>query len=52
MSIKEELYENLDFSILRDNNEINETTIREEIILPLLKRLGYKRDTTLYVNCI
>ena len=45
MSIKEELYENLDFSILRDNNEINETTIREEIILPLLKRLGYKRDT-------
>lgn len=40
-SIKEILWSNVDFKGLRDNLEFKEDSVREVIILPLLKYLGY-----------
>ena len=40
-SIKETLWGNLDFRGLKDNHEFKEDSVREVIILPLLKYLGY-----------
>ena len=43
-SIKEILWGNIDIQGLRDNYEFKEDSVREEIILPLLRYLGYKRE--------
>lgn len=43
-SVKEKIFGDLDFSSLRDNLEFKEDSVREEIIMPLLKYLGYGRD--------
>lgn len=43
-SIKEELFGNIDFSTLKDNLEFKEDSVREVIILPLLKYLGYRQE--------
>ena len=43
-SIKEILWGNFDFSGIKDNHEFKEDSVREVIILPLLKYLGYGED--------
>lgn len=43
-SIKEILWGNLIFRELKDNHEFKEDSVREVIILPLLKYLGYGED--------
>lgn len=43
-SLKEELFGNFDFSTLRDNHEFKEDSVREVIILPILKYLGYSQE--------
>ena len=43
-SIKEILWGNIDIQGLRDNYEFKEDSVREEIILPMLRHLGYKRE--------
>lgn len=43
-SVKEEIFGNLDFSSIRENLEFKEDSVREEIISPLLKYLGYDHD--------
>lgn len=43
-SVKEILWGNLDFSKIKDNHEFKEDSVREVIILPLLKHLGYGAD--------
>lgn len=43
-SIKDELWNDFDFQKLKDNHEFLEDSVREELILPLLKKLGYGRD--------
>ncbi|MBO4827405.1 MAG: type I restriction enzyme HsdR N-terminal domain-containing protein [Prevotella sp.] len=43
-SIKEILWRNIDFHELKNNHEKKEDTVREVIILPLLKYLGYRED--------
>ena len=43
-SIKEILWSGIDFQGLKDNQEFKEDSVREEIILPLLKYLGYGVD--------
>jgi len=40
-SIKDLLFNGLDFSKLRDNHEFKEDSVREVIILPILEHLGY-----------
>lgn len=43
-SIKEILWGNLNLRDLKDNHEFKEDSVREVIILPLLKYLGYGKD--------
>ena len=43
-SVKEKIFGDLDFTSLRDNLEFKEDSVREEIIMPLLKNIGYGRD--------
>lgn len=43
-SIKEELFGDIDFSELRDNRQFLEDSVREEIILSLLRHLGYGHE--------
>ena len=43
-SIKEILWGNFDFRGLKDNHEFKEDSVREVLILPLLKYLGYGED--------
>lgn len=43
-SIKEILWKDIDFLELKNNHEKKEDTVREVIILPLLKYLGYSED--------
>ena len=43
-SIKETLWGEFDFQSFKDNHEKKEDTVREVIILPLLKYLGYGED--------
>ena len=40
-SVKETLWGNLDFRAIKENHEFKEDSVREVIILPLLKYLGY-----------
>lgn len=44
-SIKEELFGFFDFSTLRENLEFKEDSVREVIIAPLLKYLGYGQES-------
>ena len=43
-SIKDFLWGNIDFLSLKDNREFKEDSVREVIILPLLKYLGYGEE--------
>lgn len=43
-SVKEILWSNFDFRSLKDNHEFKEDSVREVLILPLLKYLGYGED--------
>jgi len=42
MAIKEKLFGALDFDTLADNQDFKEDSVREVIILPILKELGYQ----------
>ena len=42
--VKEAIFGNLDFSAIRNNPEFKEDSVREEIIMPLLKYLGYGHE--------
>ena len=44
-TIKEELFGNIDFSELKNNHEFKEDSVREEIILSLLRHLGYGHES-------
>ncbi len=43
MGIKEKLFGDLDFRILSENPDFKEDSVREVIILPILKELGYQQ---------
>lgn len=43
-SIKERLFPSVNFSTIQDNPNFKEDSVREVIILPLLKELGYKEE--------
>ena len=43
--IKEKLFGNLDFNSIGDNPDFKEDSVREVIILPILKELGYTNET-------
>jgi 16S rRNA G966 N2-methylase RsmD len=43
-SIKEKLFPSVNFSTIQDNPDFKEDSVREVIILPLLKELGYKEE--------
>lgn len=43
-SIKEVLWGSINFQELKENYEFKEDSVREEIILSLLKHLGYGRE--------
>ena len=43
-SIKEILWDNFDFRSLKDNHDFKEDSVREVLILPLLRYLGYRDD--------
>ena len=42
---KEDLFGQLDFTKIADNLDFKEDSVREVIILPILKALGYTNDT-------
>ena len=44
-TLKKELFGDIDFSKLRDNHEFKEDSVREEIILSLLRHLGYGHES-------
>lgn len=43
--IKEKLFGNLDFNSIVDNPDFKEDSVREVIILPILKEMGYTNET-------
>ena len=44
MGLKEKLFGNLDFRTLSENPDFKEDSVREVIILPILKELGYQQS--------
>lgn len=44
MKLKEELFGNLDFKMIDSNPDFKEDSVREVIILPILRKLGYTNE--------
>jgi 16S rRNA G966 N2-methylase RsmD len=47
MDVKQALFGNLDFSQIASNNDFKEADVREEIIVPILKELGFTHNNIL-----